>query len=51
MSVYDEGELLRYEQQHMCDPVRAVRYNGTKPPSSEALEDSNHQILASGDFE
>ncbi len=39
-TVYDEGELLRYEQQHICDPVLVERFHGMKPPSSEHVEDS-----------
>ena len=40
-TVYDEGELLRYEQQHICTPVLVERFGGImKPPSSETVEDS-----------
>jgi len=42
-TVYDEAELLHYEQQHICDPVLVERFDGAKPPSSEEIEDSrNH---------
>ena len=41
-TVYDKGELLRYEQKHICDPVLVERFNGTKPPSSETVEDSQN---------
>ena len=34
-TVYDEGEFLRYEQHHICDPVLVERFHGMKPPSSE----------------
>jgi len=44
-TVYDEGKLLRYEEQHICDPVSVERFDGMKPPSSETVEDSqNWQI-------
>ena len=33
-TVYDEGELLRYEQPHICDPVLVQQFDGLKPPSS-----------------
>ena len=49
-SVHDERELLRYEQQHICDPALVERFDGTKPPSCGTVEDSqncNSQILAS----
>ena len=39
-TVYEERELLRYEQEHVCDPVLVKRFDSTKPPSSEAVEDS-----------
>jgi hypothetical protein len=51
-TVYDLRELLRYEQQHVCDPVRVERYNGTKPPSAETVENSQNwqsRNLASGE--
>ena len=51
-TVYDMGELLRYEQQHICDPLLVERYNRTKPPSSETVEDSQNwqsRNLASGE--
>jgi hypothetical protein len=38
----DKGELLRYEQQHICDPVLVERFDGTKSPSSETVEDSQN---------
>ena len=41
-TVYDEGELLRYEHQHICDSVLVERFDGTKPPSSEHVEDSQN---------
>ncbi len=41
-TVYDEGELLRYEQQHICDPALAERFSGMKPPASETVEDSQN---------
>jgi hypothetical protein len=41
-TAYDEGELLRYEQQHICDPVLVERFDGTKSPSSETVEDSQN---------
>ena len=41
-TVYDERELLRYEQQHICDPVLVERFDGTKPPSSGTVEDSQN---------
>ena len=49
-NVLDERELLRYEQQHICDPALVERFDGTKPPSCGTVEDSqncNSQILAS----
>jgi hypothetical protein len=41
-TAYDEGELLRYEQQHICDPVLVERFDGTKSPSSEIVVDSQN---------
>jgi len=41
-TVYDEGELLRYEQRHICDPLLVERYSRTKPPSSEIADDSRN---------
>jgi hypothetical protein len=41
-TVYDEGEPRTDEQQHVCDPVLIERFDGTKPPSSEAIEDSQN---------
>lgn len=41
-TVYDEGEFLRYEQHHICDPVLVERFHGMKPPSSETVEDSQN---------
>ena len=41
-TVYDEGELLRYEQQHICDPVLVAQLYGKKPPSSEPVEGSQN---------
>ena len=38
-TVYDEFELLRYEQQHICDPVLVERFSGLKLPSSELVEE------------
>ena len=38
-TVDDEGHLLPYEEQHICDPVLVERFDGTKPPSSEPVED------------
>ena len=32
-SVRDERELLRYEQQHICDAALVERFDGTKPLS------------------
>lgn len=32
-TVYEEGELLRHEQQHICDPVLVERFDGMKPLS------------------
>jgi hypothetical protein len=48
--VHDERELLRYEQQPICDPALVERSDCTKPPSCGTVEDSkncNSQILAS----
>jgi len=42
-TIYDEDELLRYEQQHICDPALVKRFDGTKPPSSEPVEDSQNR--------
>ncbi len=44
-TVYDEAEVLRFEQRHVCDPVRVELYNGTKPPSSETVEDSQKPAI------
>jgi len=44
-TVYDKGELLRYEQKHICDPVLVERYIGAKPPSSETVEDSQELAI------
>jgi hypothetical protein len=41
-TVYGEGELLSYEHQHICDPASVERFDGTKPPSSETVEDSQN---------
>ncbi len=41
-TVYDEGELLRHEQEHICDPLLVERFDGTKQPSSETVEDSQN---------
>lgn len=38
-TAHDEGELLRYEHHHTCDPVLVERFDGTKPPSSESVAD------------
>jgi len=38
-TVYDEAELLRYEQHHICGPVLGERFDGTKPPSPETVEE------------
>ena len=52
-TVYDQGELLRYEQQHICDRVLVERYNSHgKPPSAETVEKSQNwksRNLASGE--
>lgn len=45
-TVYDLGELLRYEQQHVCDPALMARYHSRKPPSSETVEDSENSQFA-----
>ena len=53
-TVYVEGELLIYEQQHICDPVLIERYSGKKPPSSETVRtpiSGNSQSSASRDSE
>jgi hypothetical protein len=44
-TVYDVGELLRYEQQHICEPVLVERYNRANPPLSETVEDSQNWQL------
>ena len=41
-TVYVEGELLRHEQQHVCDPALMELYHGRKSPSSETIEDSQN---------
>jgi hypothetical protein len=46
-TAYHEGELCRYEQQHICDPVLVERYNGGKPPSSGPLGDTEPAIRKS----
>jgi hypothetical protein len=45
-TVYDKDELLRHEQQHICDPVLVERFDGTKPPSSETVKDSENRQFA-----
>jgi hypothetical protein len=44
-TVYDIGELFRYEQKHICDPVLLEQLYGKKPPSSEPMEDSQNWQL------
>ncbi|MGA7245591.1 MAG: hypothetical protein WBX19_20585 [Terracidiphilus sp.] len=45
-TVYVEGELLMYEQQHVCDPALMELYHGRKSPSSETVEDSENSQFA-----
>ena len=45
-TVYDIGELFRYEQKHICDPVLLEQLYGKKPPSSEPMEDSQNWQFA-----
>jgi hypothetical protein len=35
-TVYAEHELLKFEREHVCDPVQVERFHGKKPPSSES---------------
>ena len=44
-TAYEETELLRYEQQHICNLVLVERFDGMKPPSSETVEDSHNWQL------
>lgn len=39
VTVYDESELLRFEHEHICDPVKVERFDGIKPPSFEPVEE------------
>jgi len=41
-TVYDERELLRFEQHHICDPFLIKRFYGLKPPSSETVDGSQN---------
>jgi hypothetical protein len=41
-TAYDESELLKFEHEHVCDPVLIDRFDGTKPPSFETVEDSRN---------
>jgi hypothetical protein len=41
-TVYGEGKLLKFEREHICDPISVARFDGTKPPSSESVEDSQN---------
>ena len=41
-TVYDECELLKYEEQHVCDPISIERFDGTNPPSRETVQDSQN---------
>ena len=49
-TVYDECELLRYEQQHICDPFLIEQFYVKKPPSSETVRATPDEIqkLATG---
>ena len=38
-TAYDERELLKFEQRHICDPVLVERFDRVKPPSSEPVEE------------
>ena len=42
-TVYHEDELLRFEQQHICDPLLVERFYGRKPPSSETVVASQNR--------
>ena len=41
-TVYDEVELQRYEQQHVCDPILVERFCGRKPPSHEPVQSTQN---------
>ena len=49
-TAYREGELLRYEQQHICDPFLIEQFYVKKPPSSETVRATPDELqkLATG---
>jgi hypothetical protein len=44
-TVNDESELLRHEQQHICNPVQVERFSIIKPPSSAPVEEFEDRQL------
>ena len=38
-TAFYEEALLTFEREHVCDPVMLERFDQTKPPSSEPVEE------------
>ena len=36
-TVYNESKLLRFEQQHICDPVLVKRFEGSDIPKRQLI--------------